>query len=114
MSKLAEHFEHNDKQNRMINLEQSGSRINKIIELETPGHKKKNKIKRIEIKETMRNGLDELKISKMNNKKELEKMKLNIMSLKENERIVRFKIEEKRIRHRIKRTKIKTRASTKI
>ena len=36
------------------------------------------------------------------------------MSLKENERIVRFKIEEKRIRHRIKRAKIKTRASTKI
>ena len=44
----------------------------------------------------MRNGLDELKITKINNKKELEKRKLKIMSLKENERMVRFKIEGKK------------------
>ena len=44
----------------------------------------------------MRNVLDELKITKINNKKELEKRKLKIMSLKENERMVRFKIEEKK------------------
>ena len=61
----------------------------------------------------MRNGLDELKITKINNKKELEKRKLKIMSLKENERMVRFKIEEKRIRDIIKISKIRTRASKK-
>ena len=43
VSKLAEHFEQNDKQNRMINLEPSGSRMNRIIEYETTGDKKKTK-----------------------------------------------------------------------
>ena len=64
--------------------------MNKIIKLETP----EDKIKRIKIKETIRNGLDELNILKINRKKELEEIESKSMILKENERMARFKIEE--------------------
>ena len=42
----------------------------------------------------IRSGLDELKIMKMDTKKELEEIRSELMSLKEKERMTRFKIEE--------------------
>ena len=56
---------------RIIDLEPSENRMNKI-ELET-AEVKTNEIESIKIKETTRNGLEELKIMKTNRKKELKK-----------------------------------------
>ena len=48
----------------------------------------------MKIKELRRNWLDELNIMEINRKKELEQIEPKLTSLKENERITRFKIEE--------------------
>ena len=48
--------------------------MNKIIKLETP----EDKIKRIKIKETIRNGLDELNILKINRKKRTRRNRIEI------------------------------------
>ena len=78
---------------RIKDLEPFGNRMNKKIELETPEEKTK-KIKIIKIKETIRNGLDKLKIMKISIKKELDEIESKLISRKENERMERFKIEE--------------------
>ena len=48
----------------------------------------------MKIKELRRNWLDKLKKTEINRKKELEQIEPKLTSLKENERITRFKIEE--------------------
>ena len=48
--------------------------MNRIIKLETP----EEKIKRIKIKETIRNGLDELNILKINRKKRTRRNRIEI------------------------------------
>ena len=48
----------------------------------------------MKIKELRRNWLDELNIIEINRKKELEQIESKLTSLKENERMARFKIEE--------------------
>ena len=48
----------------------------------------------MKIKELRRNWLDELNIIEINRKKELEQIESKLTSLKENERMARFKIKE--------------------
>ena len=48
----------------------------------------------MKIKELRRNWLDELNIIEINRKKELQQIESKLTSLKENERMARFKIEE--------------------
>ena len=75
---------------RIIDLQPFENKMNKMTKLET-SEDKANEIKRI--KETIRIGLDELKIMKINRKKELEEIESKLMNLKENERMARFKLE---------------------
>ena len=59
----------------------------------------------------IKSGLDELKIMKMDTKEELEETRSELMSLK---RMARFKIRDKKNRNETARTRIKTKARTKI
>ena len=73
MSKRAKHLE--EIIDRIIDFESFEIRVNIIID-------------------RIRNGLDELKIMKMDTKKTTKKIGSELMSLKEKERMARFKIEE--------------------
>lgn len=78
---------------RIKDLEPPESKTNKIIELGTPADKTNN-VKRIKIKETIKNGLEKEKIMIISKRKKLEKIESKLVSLKETERMARFNIEE--------------------
>ena len=77
----------------IIDLQPSERKMNRIIGLGTP-EDKTSKRKRIKIKESIRNGLSELKITKINKKTQLKKIASKLMGLKETERMKILKIEE--------------------
>ena len=80
----------------IIDLEPSENKIDKITEydIETP-EDKINKVKRVKIKETIKNGLDELKLMEINKIKELEEIEWKLMCQKV--KIIKQRIKNKKV-----------------
>ena len=80
----------------IIGLEPSENKIDKITKyyIETP-EDKINKVKRVKIKETIKNGLDELKLMEVNKIKELEEIEWKLMCQKV--KIIKQRIKNKKV-----------------